>query len=135
VQARPANRLPYRRNRVPRAVAGTGRFSARQAAALRAIVETYTPDRHDPAAMEVLLVLLEVCRVLGVGEEGLAAVFGAGILHALETWGDAVPPKRRPARLRRVWVWLPDACGPRVYPVGEAGAVRIYGEAPGEEAP
>jgi hypothetical protein len=84
--------------------------------------------------MEVLLVLLEACRGLGVAEEGLAAVFGAGLLHALETWGDVVPPKRRPARLRRVWVWLPDALSPQVYPVGEEGAVRIYGDAQTEAA-
>jgi hypothetical protein len=104
----------------------TNYLSPDQARALRAIVDTYSPDLHDPAAVEVLLVLLAVCQILDVSDHRLRQIFGSRQLHALDTWGDIVPPKQRPGELRRAWVWLPNTAGPQLYPISADGAIQIY---------
>jgi hypothetical protein len=97
------------------------RLSNVQVDHLKAIAGTYTPDLHDPAAVEVLLVLLEVCRILDLSESRLEAIFSPRYLYALTTWGDVVPPKQRPARLQRAWVWLPNQYAPKLHPIGDDG--------------
>ena len=67
----------------------TGRYAlknqlnAEQTAQFAAIVATYAPDLHDPAAVEVLLVLREVCTVLDFPQAELEQLFGARLLAAL----------------------------------------------------
>lgn len=117
----------------------TNYLSAEQFAALRTIVGTYLPDLSDPAAVEVLLVVLEVCHILDLSDYRLRQVFGSRQLHALETWGDIVPPKQRPSELHRAWVWPSNTYQPKLYPIAEDGTIRIYaapeGDAPAAEAP
>ena len=109
----------------------TNYLSAEQFAALRTIVATYMPDLSDPAAVEVLLVLLEVCHILDLSDYRLRQIFGSRQLHALETWGDIVPPKQRPSELRRAWVWPSNTYQPKLYPIAEDGTIRIYARAAG----
>ena len=104
----------------------TNYLAAEQLAALRTIVATYMPDLSDPAAVEVLLVLLEVCHILDLSDYRLRQIFGSRQLHALETWGDIVPPKQRPSELRRAWVWPSNTYQPKLYPIAEDGTIRIY---------
>jgi hypothetical protein len=104
----------------------TNYLSQQQVGDLRTIVDTYIPDLHDPAAVEVLLVLLEVCHILEVSDYRMRKIFGARQLHALETWGDIVPPKRRPPQLRRAWVWVPNTYQPKLHPIAEDGTIRVY---------
>jgi hypothetical protein len=120
-----ANKLTYRAPRVARGVEPTLHITKAQMNALKAVVETYLPDLHDPAAVEVLLVLLEVLHILAVSEYRLGQLFGAH-RHALETWGDIVPPKQRPAQLQRAWVWVPNTHSPKLYPIAQDGTIRIY---------
>ena len=118
----------------------TGRYAlknqlnAEQAAQFAAIVTTYAPDLHDPAAVEVLLVVLEVCHILDLSDYRLRQIFGSRQLHALETWGDIVPPKQRPSELRRAWVWPSNTYQPKLYPIADDGTIRIYA-APEGDAP
>ena len=64
----------------------------------------------------MLLVLLEICHILQLSDYRLGKIFGSR-LHDLETWGDIVPPKRRPPQLQRAWVWVPNTYQPRLYPI------------------
>ncbi len=112
----------------------TNYLAPAQLGALRTIVATYLPDLSDPAAVEVLLVLLEVCYILDLSDYRMRQIFGARQLHALESWGDIVPPKQRPRELRRAWVWVPNTYQPKLYPIAEDGAIRIYA-APEPDAP
>jgi hypothetical protein len=131
-KARPANHMPYRRNRIT-LKADLRRLSAAQLSAFQTMAGTYTPDLHDPAAVEVLLVLLEVCHVLNLSTHRLETIFGARTLYALETWGDIVPPKRRPPQLNRAWVWVPNRYGPQLFPIAADGAIWLYGCPPARE--
>jgi hypothetical protein len=108
-------------------------LSQQQVDNLHTIVETYGPDLHDPAAVEVLLVLLEVCHILDVPEPRMGQIFGERRLHGLETWGDIVPPKRRPPKLRRAWVWAPNSYQPKLYPIEEDGTICMYAKEPDEQ--
>jgi hypothetical protein len=132
VRRRMANHLIYRPKRQAKGLEPTNHLSLQQVKALQAIVGTYTPDLHDPAAVEVLLVLLEVCHILQESEYRLGKIFG-GYLHALETWGDIVPPKRRPPQLQRAWVWVPNTYQPKLYPIAEDGTICIYAQEAGEK--
>ena len=132
VKRRLANHLVYRPKRLTRGLEPTNHLSQKQMKELQVIVGTYTPDLHDPAAVEVLLVLLEVCHILQLSEHRLGKIFGS-YLHALETWGDIVPPKRRPPQLRRAWVWVPNTYQPRLYPIGEDGTICIYAKEQDEQ--
>ncbi|MFN8466311.1 MAG: hypothetical protein U0X20_12210 [Caldilineaceae bacterium] len=125
VKRRLASRLAYQPKRQNRGLEQTNHLSQKQAKELQVIAGTYTPDLHDPAAVEVLLVLLEVCHILQLSEYRLGKIFGSH-LHALETWGDIVPPKRRPPQLQRAWVWVPNTYQPRLYPIGKDGTICIY---------
>ena len=100
-------------------------LSREQEGHFRTIANTYIPDMYDPAAVEVLLVLLEVCHILDLIPTVLARIFGARVLAALETWGDLVPPRRRPDLVRRAWVWLPNQARPRLYPLADDGTIRV----------
>ena len=110
----------------------TGRYalknqlSAGQAAQFEAIIATYAPDLHDPAAVEVLLVLREVCTILDFPLAELEQLFGARLLGALATWGDiVVSPKSRPAQVDRAWVWRVDRANPRPYRIDRKGFIYI----------
>ena len=134
VKASPAGKPQARPKVQMRSYIPTNYLSQQQADDLRVIVDTYIPDLHDPAAVEVLLVLLEVFHILEVSDYRMRKIFGARQLHALETWGDIVPPKRRPPELQRAWVWVPNTYQPKLYPIAADGAVQIYiREAPGNE--
>jgi hypothetical protein len=132
VKRRLANHLVYRPKRLARGLEPTNHLSRQQVKEVQLIVGTYTPDLHDPAAVEVLLVLLEVCHILQLSEQRLGTIFGS-YLHALETWGDIVPPKRRPPQLQRAWVWVPNTWQPRLYPIGEDGTICIYAKEQDDE--
>jgi hypothetical protein len=93
---------------------------------LRVIVATYAPDLGDPAAIEVLLVLLEVCRIFDPAEQTLSSIFWPRLLERLDNWGDCAPERRRPAQVQRVWVWLPNQQTPRLLPIGEDGMIWAY---------
>lgn len=115
----------------------TGRYAlknqlnAEQAAQFAAIVATYAPDLHDPAAVEVLLVLREVCTVLDFPQVELEQLFGARLLAALATWGDIVVGRERPAVLGdRVWVWRPGRANPRPYRIDRRGFVYVGVDGP-----
>jgi hypothetical protein len=120
-----ANKLTYQPKRLARGLEPTLHVTKQQVRGLQTVVETYVPDLRDPAAVEVLLVLLEVCHILAFSEHRLAQIFGCH-LHALESWGDIVPPKQRPRKVQRAWVWVPNTYGPKVYPIGNDGAISIY---------
>ena len=113
----------------------TNYLAPEQLGALRTIVATYLPDLGDPAAVEVLLVLLEVCHILELSDYRLRQLFGARQLHALETWGDIVPPKQRPTELRRAWVWPSNTYQPKLYPIAEDGTIRLYAAPEGDAPP
>jgi hypothetical protein len=108
----------------------TRRFTTRQIEHLRMIINTLAHDLHDPATVEILLVLLEVFYTLDVSDYYLRKLYGARCLHALRTWGDIVPPKRRPPQLTRAWVWVPNRYQPKIYPIAEDGTLRIYDPPP-----
>ena len=101
-------------------------LSAEQVGDLRAIANTYIPDMYDPAAVEVLLVLVEVCHVLDLIPTVLEQIFGVRVLAVLETWGDLVPPRRRPGLVRRAWVWLPNQARPKLYPIADDGTIHVH---------
>lgn len=70
--------------------------SEEQVEHLRSIAAVYIPDmanRADPAAAEVLLVLLEVCRILRLSPARVRRVFGERALRALEAWGEVIPAR------------------------------------------
>jgi hypothetical protein len=108
------------------APAPSSRLTRDQIERLHRIVTTYAPDLHDPAAVEVLLVLLEVCRIIEPAEEVQAAVFGLRLLEHLAAWGDAPAGRQRPAQLRRAWVWLPNEQSPQLLPIAGDGTVWVY---------
>lgn len=107
------------------------RLSSEQQRRIRGLVRTYTPDLHDPSAVEVLLIVLEICRILQFVPGDVEQVFGTALLEPLEQWNGIIvyPPGRqpRPQRVRRVWVWRPGRLNPQVYAVGTSGTIRIYG--------
>ena len=87
----PKRKRAYRRHIEP---AGTrGQLSRAQLEQLQAVAQTYTPDLHDAAAVEVLLVLLEVGHILELSEGQLDRIFGPRCLRVLNTWGDVIPPR------------------------------------------
>ena len=132
----PAGGKPEARPKVQmRSYIPTNYLSADQLAALRTVVATYLPDLSDPAAVEVLLVLLEVCHILDLSDYRLRQIFGSRQLHALETWGDIVPPKQRPTELHRAWVWPSNTYQPKLYPIAEDGTIRIYAPPPTSDEP
>ena len=100
-------------------------LSAEQVGLFRTVAVTFIPDMYDPAAVEVLLVLLEICHILDLTPAVVEQIFGVRVLAALETWGDLVPPRERPDPLRRAWVWLSNQPRPRLYPVAGDGTIRV----------
>ena len=117
----PAARPKVRHKRYPL----MNQLSAEQVGHFRTIANTYIPDMYDPAAVEVLLVVLEICHILDLTPAVVEQIFGVRVLAALETWGDLVPPRRRPSLLRRAWVWLSNQPRPRLYPIGDDGTIRL----------
>jgi hypothetical protein len=95
--------------------------------ALAAIVGTYAPDLHDPAAVEVLLAVREVLTVLGLPIADLETLFGRRLLGALATWGDIIVPGpgHLPLPADRAWVWLPHWDHPRVHRRDRNGFIYV----------
>ena len=120
--ARPAARPKLRHKRYPL----MNQLSAEQVRLFRTIANTYIPDMYDPAAVEVLLVVLEICHILDLTPGIVARIFGARVLATLETWGDLVPPRRRPGLVRRAWVWLPNQTRPGLYPIDGDGTIHVH---------
>ena len=104
-------------------------LSAEQVGHFRTVANTFIPDMYDPAAVEVLLVVLEICHILDLTPGVVEQIFGTRVLAVLETWGDIVPPRRRPGLVRRAWVWLPNQARPRLYPIADDGTIRLYEKA------
>jgi hypothetical protein len=100
-------------------------LSAEQVGHFRTVANTYIPDMDDPAAVEVLLVVLEICQILDLLPAVVAEIFGERVLAALETWGDLVPPRRRQGLVRRAWVWLPNQPRPQLYGIEGDGTIRL----------
>lgn len=122
-----SDNLPLRSKAI-RAYPAARSLTPEQVTHMRLVVDTLARDLDDPAAVETLLVLLEVLYILDVPEYYLHRAFGIDRLRCLRTWGDLVPPKRRPQRLRRAWVWVPNHYNPRIYPIAEDGTLRLYGD-------
>ena len=101
-------------------------LSADQVGLFRTVANTYIPDMYDPAAVEVLLIVLEVCHILDLIPSVLEQIFGPRVLAVLETWGDLVPPRRRPDLVRRAWVWLPNQPRPKLYPIAADGTIHVH---------
>ena len=74
----------------------------------------------------MLLVVLEVCHILDLIPTVLEQIFGPRVLAVLETWGDLVPPRRRPGLVRRAWVWLPNQARPKLYPIADDGTIHVH---------
>lgn len=101
-------------------------LNGEQAAQFAAIVATYAPDLHDPAAVEVLLVLREVCSVLDFPQAELEQLFGVRLLAALATWGDiVVGANQRPLAGDRAWVWRTGRPNPRPYRIDRRGFIYV----------
>jgi hypothetical protein len=121
MQSPPAARPKARHPRYPL----MNQLSAEQVGHFRTVANTYIPDMYDPAAVEVLLVVLELCHILDLTPAVVERIFGARVLATLETWGDLVPPRRRPGLVRRAWVWLPNQPRPGLYPIQDDGTIRL----------
>lgn len=93
------------------------------------IIAAYRPDLHDPApdpaAVEVLLILLEICHILDLLPNEIDHLFTPPVCKALETWEGAVVGVRRPPQNGRVWVWLPTQPRPQVRRIEANGVLRI----------
>jgi hypothetical protein len=92
---------------------------------LRAVVQTYVPDMDKAAAVEVLLVVLEVCHIFDVVPSVVEKVFGANVLECLETWGNFIPVREPSAGTHRAWVWVPGATRPLQARIDADGTVRV----------
>jgi hypothetical protein len=90
-----------------------------------AVAQTYVPDLDQPAAVEVLLVLVEVCHILDLPPVTMEQIFGANVLEALHTWADYIPTRRPHPGAQRAWVWMPGATRPLQARIGNDGAVRV----------
>ncbi len=86
-----------------------------------ALVASYHPDPDDPAAVEVLMILLEVCHILDLLPAVIEQLFTAAVLRRLRTWNGLVvyAPGRQPSlpQSRRLWVWRPGGGDPQLYTV------------------
>jgi hypothetical protein len=100
-------------------------LSVEQAGHFRTVVATYIPDMDDPAAVEVLLVLVEICHILDLLPSVMDQIFGTRLLRGLATWGDLIPPRRRPGIVRRAWVWLPNQPRPKLYCIENDDTIRL----------
>jgi hypothetical protein len=118
---RPKLRVRVRRPRYPL----MNQLNPTQVEHLRAVAQTYVPDMSEPAAVEVLLVLLEVCHILDLVPSVMEQIFGATVLHGLATWGSLLPPHDRTSGAQRVWVWMPGATRPLQGRIDGDGAVRV----------
>jgi hypothetical protein len=129
-------------------------LSEAQLAQMRAIARAYAPDLPESTCSEVLLMLYEVCEILGVGEGEIVRLFGRRAFGYLRHYGDrpvppypqlAPPPAGGAARPLRAWVWLEGEKGPRfalvdhprtsicfVRALGDAASAN--GDAAGQEA-
>ena len=123
--ATPAHPARPKRAYRPRTAPAGAQVSGPQLQQLQAVAQTYTPDMDDAAAVEVLLVLLEVGHILELSEGQIDRIFGRRCRRVLDTWGDVLPPRARAAEVQRAWVWLPNRRGPALYPIGEDGAIRV----------
>ena len=103
----------------------SSRLTRDQIERLHPFAATYAPDLHDPAAVEVLLVLLEVCRLVEPAKEVQAAIFGLRLLEHLAAWGEAPPDKQRPPQVSRAWVWLPNEPSPQLHPIAGDGTIWV----------
>jgi hypothetical protein len=89
---------------------------------LRAIIRAYAPDLPDITCSEVLLVVYELCEILGIEEKEMVRLFGRRAFGYLRHWGDRpvppyppLPPARGAGAKRstRAWLWLDGEAGPR----------------------
>ena len=92
-------------------------LSVGQKQQFKCLIDTYTPDLHDPAAVEVLLVLLEICRILDLLPHEVDRLFTSRVLKALASYGDTAPPKARPSPIQRAWVWLSNQPQPELHQI------------------
>jgi hypothetical protein len=100
-------------------------LSPEQVGHFRTVANTYIPDMYDGAAVEALLVLVEVCHILDLLPTVMEEIFGPRVLQALDTWGDLIPPRRRPGLVHRAWVWLPNQSRPKLYPIASDGTIQL----------
>jgi hypothetical protein len=92
---------------------------------MRAVVQTYVPDMDKSSAVEVLLVVLEVCHILELVPSVVEKIFGANVLECLETWGNFIPLRESTDCSHRAWVWMPGATRPLQARIDADGAVRV----------
>lgn len=104
-------------------------LSRAQKEQFQALVRTYTPDLHDAVVVEVLLVLIEVCRILDLLPSDIEQLFSPSVLQRVRCWnGVIVQPLGRQTQqgqLQRVWVWRPEWGEPQVLPVAPSGTIRL----------
>ena len=101
-------------------------LSPEQVGYFRTLVNTYIPDMYDGAAVEVLLVLVEVCHILDLLPTVMEEIFGPrcppGPRHLGRPHPPTPPPRPRPPR----WVWLPNQSRPQLYPIASDGTIQLY---------
>ena len=100
-------------------------LSVKQKKHLKFVIDTFVAYLHDPAAVEILMVLLEVCFILDLLPCELERLFTPRILKILDTYGDVVPPKQRPLLIHRPWVWLSNQPYPKLHRLEPKGKIRI----------
>ena len=104
-------------------------LSVGQKQQLGRIIAAYRPDLHapapDPAAVEVLLILLEVCHILDLLPNEIDHLFTPPLCKALERWEGVVVGAPHSPGAGRVWVWLPDQPRPQVRRIEAGGLVRV----------
>jgi hypothetical protein len=113
-----------------------------QMAHFHEIAATYIPDMHELTAVEVLLVLLEICHILDIQPAAVEQIFGERVLRGLETWGDIVVPSTAGSKAaskapgqepRRAWVWIPGRIGPMPCRIDENGSICVYSNSDQEQ--
>jgi hypothetical protein len=110
-------------------------LSAAQKRQFAALIAAYRSDLAgpaDPAAVEVLLILLEVCRILELLPADIEQLFTAGVLRRLRTWNGVIvharSPQPPPGPVRRLWVWRPGGGDPQLYAVAPNRTIRTGGQ-------
>ena len=112
-------------------------LSVGQKREMQRLVAAYSPDVQgpahdpahypacDPAAVEVLLILLEVCHILDLLPSEIDHLFTPRVVKTLERWESAVVGARRPRGTGRAWVWLPNQARPQVRRIEAGGVLRV----------
>lgn len=105
-------------------------LSAAQMQRIQRIIRLYRSDLDDPASVEVLTIILEMCRILDLLPSEVERLFTRRLLNRLEHWDSIIvyAPNQspHPAQLGRAWVWLPNHSAPQLVAVAPDGTTALY---------